>query len=89
MGQSKKKRKNGSFVGFPPFFKTKCQYERSKKFACYPVAFLFCYLRAFLIHFTAVTVIIFIRISRGLIVKHSARGERIEQASDNVQLIKN
>lgn len=34
-------------------------------------------------------VIIFIRTSRGRIVKHSARGERIEQASVNVQLIKN
>lgn len=79
MGQSKNKNgKNGSFVGFPQFFKTKYQYERSEIFACYPVAVLLCCIRAFLIHFTAVTVIIFIRISRGRMVKRSARGERIE-----------
>jgi len=89
MGQSKNEKGKNGFVGFPQFLKTKYQYERSEKFACYPVAVLFCYIIAFLIHFTAVTVIIIIRISRGRMVKHSARGERIEQASGNVQLIKN
>jgi hypothetical protein len=49
---------NGSFVGFPQFFKTKYQFERSEKFAYYPAAFLFLYIGGFLIHFTAVTVII-------------------------------
>jgi hypothetical protein len=38
--------------------------------AFYPVAFLFCYSVAFLSFFSAVAVIIFVRITRVLVVNH-------------------